>query len=176
MTRTTIRGKPKASAGATPDDPAGWRLCPVRLAVSRRVGAVILALAFLGSMGVSSALAASITVNSLADVAANDGQCTLREAITAANTNTASGAAAGECAAGSGAGRDTIGIGVSGTITLTSALPAIASDVLITGGITAGGAPLVTVSGAGITRVFDIASGTVTLADLNVPGGQASGS
>jgi CSLREA domain-containing protein len=41
-----------------------------------------------------------IVVNSTADVAANDGQCTLREAITAANTNTASGAMAGECAAG----------------------------------------------------------------------------
>src|SRR5689334_9821322 len=40
----------------------------------------------------------SITVNSTADTVANDGQCTLREAITAANTDTASGAAAGECA------------------------------------------------------------------------------
>src|SRR4051794_3140538 len=46
------------------------------------------------------AQAATITVNSTADVAANDGQCTLREAIIAANTNTASGAAAGECVAG----------------------------------------------------------------------------
>jgi len=48
----------------------------------------------------SAAQAATITVNSLADTATNDGECTLREASAAANTNTASGAAAGECAAG----------------------------------------------------------------------------
>ncbi len=59
------------------------------------------------------ALAATITVNSTADTAANDGLCTLREAITAANNDAASGAAAGECAAGSGA--DTIAFNVTGT-------------------------------------------------------------
>jgi len=37
--------------------------------------------------------AATITVNSTNDTQTNDRQCTLREAITAANTNTASGAA-----------------------------------------------------------------------------------
>ena len=43
--------------------------------------------------------ATTITVNSLSDVAnGSDGLCTLREAITAANSDTASGAAAGECA------------------------------------------------------------------------------
>src|SRR4051795_442176 len=47
-----------------------------------------------------------ITVTSTADVLANDGQCTLREAIIAANTDTASGALPGECPAGNGA--DTI--------------------------------------------------------------------
>ncbi|MEO8586413.1 MAG: CSLREA domain-containing protein, partial [Acidobacteriota bacterium] len=55
----------------------------------------------------TSARAATITVNSAADTTANDGVCTLREAITAANTDTASGAAAGECAAGA-LGLDTI--------------------------------------------------------------------
>ena len=43
---------------------------------------------------------ATITVNSSGDSAANDGACTLREAITAANSNAASGAMANECAAG----------------------------------------------------------------------------
>src|SRR5713101_4914941 len=48
----------------------------------------------------------TITVNSTADVVnSSDGLCTLREAITAANTNTASGVTAGECAAG-GSGSD----------------------------------------------------------------------
>src|SRR5438552_10147968 len=43
----------------------------------------------------------TIVVNSLLDVAnANDGICTLREAIMAANNNIASGTVAGECAAG----------------------------------------------------------------------------
>ncbi len=45
---------------------------------------------------------AELTVNSTADLIADDGQCTLREAITAANTDTASGAMVGECDAGSG--------------------------------------------------------------------------
>ena len=38
-----------------------------------------------------------IVVNSLADVVANDGSCTLREAITAANSDRASGTLAGDC-------------------------------------------------------------------------------
>src|SRR5262245_34912092 len=47
------------------------------------------------------AAAATITVNSTSDAAVNnDGLCTLREAITAANLNTASGAVAGECVKG----------------------------------------------------------------------------
>jgi CSLREA domain-containing protein len=53
--------------------------------------------------------AASITVTSSADVSGNDGACTLREAIRAATTNTASGAMAGECAAGELANADSIG-------------------------------------------------------------------
>ena len=61
----------------------------------------------------ASARAATITVNSTADTAANDGVCTLREAIIAANTNTASGAMAGECAAGA-AGLDTIAFNIPG--------------------------------------------------------------
>src|SRR5512140_1599788 len=84
----------------------------------------------------ATARAATITVNSTADVAANDGACTLREAILAANTNTASGAAAGECAAGA-AGLDTIvfalpGAGVQ-TITTLLRLPAITEPVFING-------------------------------------------
>ena len=70
----------------------------------------------------SPAQAAIITVNSTADVAdPADGECTLREAITAANTDTASGTATGECAAGSG--DDGINIGLTGTVNLTGALP-----------------------------------------------------
>jgi len=45
--------------------------------------------------------ASIITVNSAADVEADDGQCTLREAITAANRNVKLGQSVGECSAGS---------------------------------------------------------------------------
>src|SRR5438874_10943807 len=56
---------------------------------------------------------ATITVNSLADGAqANDGQCTLREALLNANNNNQSGST--DCAAGSGT--DTINFTVTGTI------------------------------------------------------------
>src|ERR1044072_6734941 len=83
----------------------------------------------------TSAAGTTITVNSTADVAnANDGLCTLREAITAANTNTASGGVAGECAAGSSDASDIIDLtGLSGSITLTAALPDISSDATLNG-------------------------------------------
>ncbi len=77
-----------------------------------------------------------ITVNTVSDTTANDGLCTLREAIIAANTNTASGAAAGECAAGT-VGADTINFNIAGagvkTIAPTSSLPEIIEAVTING-------------------------------------------
>lgn len=79
--------------------------------------------------------AAIIVVNSTADTASNDGVCTLREAIIAANNDTASGAAAGECIAGSGS--DVINFAIAGggvhTITPTSGLPNITSVVSFNG-------------------------------------------
>ena len=50
--------------------------------------------------GAAAANAATITVDSTADSSADDGACMLREAIVAANDNTASGVTAGECAGG----------------------------------------------------------------------------
>ena len=66
-------------------------VCKGRLTIAT---AAVLALAPAG------AAASTITVSSTGDTAANDGTCTLREAIIAANDNAASGAAANECAAG----------------------------------------------------------------------------
>ncbi|MCM3874812.1 MAG: CSLREA domain-containing protein [Thermoanaerobaculia bacterium] len=84
----------------------------------------------------ASARAATITVNSTSDVAANDGVCTLREAIIAANTNTVSGGAVGECVAGA-AGLDTIAFNIAGagvkTITPALPLPAMTEPVFIDG-------------------------------------------
>ncbi|HYW72477.1 MAG TPA: CSLREA domain-containing protein [Pyrinomonadaceae bacterium] len=117
--------------------------------------------------------AATITVNSTSDVASGtDGLCTLREAITAANTNTASGAVAGECAAGSSGGSDTIDMtGVSGTINLTGALPDITSDLTING---PGSSQLtVTRNTGGDYRVFTVSAPvTVAISGLAVTSGK----
>ncbi|MEO8672659.1 MAG: choice-of-anchor Q domain-containing protein [Tahibacter sp.] len=62
--------------------------------LQRRLTIAIVVCAF-----ASPAMASTILVSTTADSVANDGQCSLREAITSANTGVASGAAAGECAA-----------------------------------------------------------------------------
>lgn len=89
---------------------------------------------------------ATITVNSTADTVADDGLCTLREAIGSANGNSASGALASECAAGEDRPViDTVAFaipdddpGCSGTpkvckIMPVAELPAIANPVYING-------------------------------------------
>ena len=132
----------------------------------RRISAVLLALGLIGLLGVSQVLAAGITVNSLTDTAADDGVCTLHEAIIAANTDTASGATLGECAAGSSS--DVITFSVAGTITLASGLPAITSDVTIDG------AAAITVNGATSFRPFTITGGTVGLSGLAIVNGRST--
>ncbi len=115
--------------------------------------------------------ASTIVVNSTGDTAnGGDGLCTLREAITAANNNAASGAVAGECAAGSSSGSDTIDFSVTGTINLTGALPDIPSDLTINGP----GSIQLTVrrSTAGLYRIFNITSGIVGLSGLTIRDGQ----
>lgn len=102
--------------------------------------------------------AATITVTSTADIAANDGVCTLREAITAANTDTASGAASGECAAGSGT--DDIAFNIPGAgaklIATTAALPVITTPVRINGYTQPGASANSNGSGLGSNAVFMI--------------------
>jgi CSLREA domain-containing protein len=96
------------------------------------VGAVLLVWGLLLAYFSSPAWASTITVNSLADDAdGTDGECTLREAITSANTDTSSGMATGECAAGSG--DDVIDIGVTGTVNLTRVLPDLSTSIQIEG-------------------------------------------
>ena len=77
-------------------------------------------------------LLATITVTGTGDTIADDGVVTLREAITAANTN----AVSGDAPAGT-AGLDTIDFDIPGpgvhTINLTSPLPAIADAIFIDG-------------------------------------------
>jgi CSLREA domain-containing protein len=66
--------------------------------------------------GTATATAAEIDVNTTVDALEQDGHCSLREAITSANTDQASGATLGECPAGQGA--DTIVL-TPGVYTLT---------------------------------------------------------
>lgn len=82
--------------------------------------------------------AGSIDVNTTAMTVANDGQCSLIEAIIAANDDAASGDQAGECAAGNG--EDTIHLANTTYELLTvydddwsSALPPVTSDITIEG-------------------------------------------
>lgn len=72
-------------------------------------------------------LAATLTVTTLTDIEALDGQCSLREAIVAANTD----AAFSDCAAGSG--EDRIEFGVAGTIDLASNLPVVTASLVLQG-------------------------------------------
>ncbi len=66
--------------------------------------------------------AGAIEVNSTGDVVADDGQCTFREAIIAANNNVVSGVSAGECAAG---------VGTADTISFILTFPAIIHNLLV---------------------------------------------
>ncbi|MBP9738898.1 right-handed parallel beta-helix repeat-containing protein, partial [Candidatus Saccharibacteria bacterium] len=110
-------------------------------------GFLILALlAFTTIVKPSSTYASTIQVNSKADTAADDGECTLREAIDSANGNVVSGGTTNECVAGDASPTtDTIEFNISGTadftrqgqdgykIALQSALSSLAETVIIDG-------------------------------------------
>src|SRR5215218_5516859 len=118
----------------------------------------------------SPAQANTITVNSLADDAdGTDGECTLREAITSANTDASSGTATGECTAGSG--DDVIEVGVMGTVNLTRVLPPLSSTIEIEGP----GSAQFTVrrNTGGDYRIFRVGSGAeVSLSGMTMTNGK----
>jgi hypothetical protein len=105
---------------------------------------------------------ATITVNSLADPGAQ-GICALRDAITAANTMTATNG----CNAGKG--HDTIQFSVTGTIKLADTLPEI-TDVELT--INGPPSPGITISGGGNVQVMQVTSGaTLNLKNATIAEG-----
>lgn len=109
----------------------------------------------------SVAEAATIVVDTLSDELNGNGNCSLREAITAANTN----APVDACPAGSGAAVDTITFSVSGTIVLGSVLPAITDAA----GLTIDGGGTVTISGNGAVGVLVVNQcATLNLANITV--------
>ena len=113
------------------------------------------------------ARAATITVDTLSPTSVS-GHCNLSDAITAANTK----AVVQACTAGTGT--DTIEFSVTGTITLTSELPAITNTS--PGSLTIDGSgQAITVDGAGMFQIFDISSGTLGLRFLTLAHGTVIG-
>ena len=108
--------------------------------MTRRPSSAPVALLLVLAAIADTAAAATITVNSSLDTAANDGVCTLREAISSANNNAASGGMANECAAGQAFPTiDEIHFAIPGnadavqTITPTGALPPLTEAAVIDG-------------------------------------------
>ncbi len=116
------------------------------------------------------ARAASFTVNSLVDVIANDGFCTLREAIQEANND-----ADTDCPGSPSPAADTITFSVSGTITLGSTLPNIV-DAPTAGALTIDGGGHITISGDNLVQVMWVNSGAnLTLQNLTIADGYTLG-
>ncbi|MGL5830974.1 MAG: choice-of-anchor Q domain-containing protein [Candidatus Altimarinota bacterium] len=116
----------------------------------------------------SIAQAATITVNSLATTVANDSQCTLPEAITSANNNSAGTT---NCTAGSGA--DTIVFSVSGTINISGAnLTNITSPMTINGGSNI----VIDANNTNNRRIFNLTSAAnpVTIQNITLQEGRQS--
>lgn len=99
--------------------------------------------ALVGVLHGDASAATVIVVNSSSDVVADDGVCTLREAINSANTDSSPFATVGECAAGSGTDQITFDIGGPAAFTnggqdgyrisITSPLPTVVAPVDING-------------------------------------------
>jgi CSLREA domain-containing protein len=120
---------------------------------------------------VASAGATTITVNSTGDAAANDGACTLREAITSANGNAASGGMVSECAAGQAAPtQDAIVFSLAGagphTIAVMTALPAITETVSVDA--TAEPDEVRVDNAAAVITGFDVEADDVEIRDLTM--------
>jgi predicted outer membrane repeat protein len=125
------------------------------------VAAVVATLALALMFG-TTAYAATIMVNSLANIGA-PGVCVLRDAITAANTKTATNG----CAAGDG--NDMISFKVSGTIALTRTLPRVTDSNLTINGPAS---PGITVDGGGQVQIMVVASSaTLNLNHLTIANG-----
>jgi CSLREA domain-containing protein len=118
--------------------------------------------------GAPPAVAATITVNTTDDELNSDGNCSLREAIQAANTDTAVDA----CSAGSGA--DTINVPV-GTYNLTLGQLVIQDSVTISGA----GAAATVIDAGGASRVVNVstggAPGTVAFSGITLQNGTGTG-
>ncbi len=118
--------------------------------------------------------AANITVTGAGGTIADDGICTLREAIHAANGDAASGVTPGECAAGAGADTITLTTNVAATFDNigtggANALPVVTTEITLLGdGYTIDG-----IAGDGnMSRHFEVSpAGDLTLDSVILTGG-----
>ena len=117
-------------------------------------------------------------MNTTIDVVAADNQCSLREAISAANSDSVPFVGPGECAAGSGSDTvalpaGTLVLGINGPPDDTNAagdLDILGSEVTIAGA----GAVLTTIDANHIDRVLDVRPGrTATIRGVTITGGRA---
>jgi len=119
----------------------------------------------------------TITVSTTSDELNDDGQCSLREAIRAANLDTASGATPGECPAGSGADTIEFAPNVTSTITISPispVLPTITDTLSIVGSKTITLA--VYLARTGYVFTFDGSGKVFSLSGLTITGlGSSSG-
>jgi CSLREA domain-containing protein len=134
--------------------------------------------------GIAPQTGAPITVTATGDGVSDDGLCTLREAVIAANTD----AAVGGCPAGSGGDTIMFAATLARPLTITLATAGADEDAALTGdldisgtltidgmtpGVTAAAAsPAITVDGGALDRVFDILPGAhVTIQGVGVRNG-----
>lgn len=147
---------------------------PRSTAIALAVLLVLLGLGAGRALLPSAALAASITVDTTSDELNADGDCSLREAIQAANTD----AAVDACSAGSGADAITL---PPGTYTLSIAGTGedanATGDLDITAALTisGSGAPTTVIDGADQDRVLHVVSGTVQIDDVTITNGSVGG-
>ncbi|MEX0800813.1 MAG: choice-of-anchor Q domain-containing protein [Dehalococcoidia bacterium] len=135
------------------------------MTVSAGILAVAVLTAFAGLRLATPAHAADIAVNTTDDENNVDGDCSLREAVEAANTD----AAVDACTAGAGA--DTIAV-PAGTYLLETGELEITTDVTING---AGAADTIVDNADDTGRVFNVneSAATVVINDLTVQNGQS---
>ena len=145
---------------------------PSKLSVgSKAFWVILLILGLTIAFPENRAQAASITVNSIADTPTpGDTQCTLREAV--ANANSDSDTTGGDCVAGSGTDAiDFTGSVLGQTITLAGSQITLSSSMTIAASDIG-----VTLNGNNSSRVFQITVGsTVTLTSLRLTNGNVTG-
>ena len=157
---------------------------PLRRLTSRALAAAVAPVVAMALLAPGSASAATIAVTTDQDVVADDGSCSLREAVSAASDNTASSDTTGACPAGDPT-LDMIVLSVTYTLTLVNPGPAqdgedanATGDLDLTGGgpvvITGVNSSVTAIDANSIDRVFDLPNGgTLTLRDLKVANGVA---